>query len=319
MRYRIANTDGQGANVRPEPNTTAPPIFSVPEGGEVDGDEHAWRQVTDAAGEQGWIANEFLRHDGDHFVVANTEGLGANLRHEPSTSAERVKPIAEGTALAGAEHAWRRVSASTGRQGWIAEDLLVGVDPDLWSFDIGLACSRENYWDPNGQPKRRTAMERFNQLPYDRRKVIFEQSMDAGLDAEGIVDPDLRERWKLAMRTITLGEGFPGECPDLNPFMLAGEVGGVFRGGADNLNSSALGYFQFIAQKPIPVGNMFTPDFDYGHWKRFGPCPDDYAHQTEPVCQVREFIRAILGSTKHHGDPMSVVEEKRRAPHVWGP
>jgi Bacterial SH3 domain len=319
MRFRIANTDGLGANVRREPNLTTPPIDTLAEGAEVDGDEHAWRQVTDATGAQGWLADEFLGRDGDQFVVANTEGQGANLRGAPSTAAERIKSIPEGGTVTGAGHAWRRVSARTGQRGWIAVELMIAVDPEVWSFDIGLACSRENYWDPAGQPKRRAAMERFNRLPFERREAIFEHALDAGLDAEGVVDAAERDRWKLAMRTITLGDGFPGECPDLNPFMLAGEVGGVFRGGADTLNSSALGYFQFIAQKPIPVGDPFTPDFDFGHWKRFGPCPDDYAHQTEPVCQVREFIRAIQRSTKHHGDPMSVVEEKRRTPHVWGP
>jgi hypothetical protein len=92
----------------------------------------------------------------------------------------------------------------------------------------------------------------------------------------------------------------------------------VYRGGADSLNSSALGYFQFISQKPIDVGQGFDPSFDYGHWKSYGPC-EDYAHQTEPVAQVRQFIRAIRRSRKHNGDPMSVVEEKRRVPHVWGP
>jgi SH3-like domain-containing protein len=319
MRFRIANTQGQGANLRTEPSTTTPPVHALAEGVEVNGDEHAWRQVTDAAGVQGWLANEFLKQGGDRLVVANTGGQGANLRRQPDTGAERIKAIAEGAAVTGAEHAWRRVSDGAGNQGWIAEELMVGVDLDLWSFDLGLACSRENYWDPNGQPRRRAAMERFNQLPIERRKAIFETALDAGLDAEGIVDPAARDHWKQAMRTVTLGDGFPGECPDLNPFMLAGEVGGMFQGGADSLNSSALGYFQFIAQKPIPVGNSFTPDFDYGHWRHYGPCPDDYAHQTEPVAQVREFIRAIQRSTKHHGDPMSVVEEKRQAPHVWGP
>jgi SH3-like domain-containing protein len=319
MRFRIAKTDGQGANLRAEPNTASARLRGLAEGVEVNGAEHAWRQVTDAVGAEGWLANEFLKPDGDQFVVANTEGQGANLRRAPDTGAERIKVIAEGATVSGAEHAWRRVSDGTGQPGWIAEELMVALDPDLWSFDIGLACSRENYWDPDGQPKRRAAMERFNKLPMARRKAIFESAMDAGLDAEGIVDPATREHWKEAMRTVTLGDGFPGECPDLNPFMLAGEVGGVFRGGADSLNSSALGYFQFIAQKPIPVGTSFSPDFDFGHWRRFGSCPDDYAHQTEPVAQVREFIRAIQRSTKHHGDPMSVVEEKRRAPHVWGP
>ncbi len=318
MRFRISNTDGQGANLRPSPGTADAPIRSLAEGTEVNGDEHAWRQVTDADGAQGWVANEFLVPADGRFGIGHTEGQGANLRREPDLASERVKVLPEGLPVTGAEHAWRRVSTGADR-GWLAVEFLTPVDSDVWTFDLGLACSRENYWDPDGQPKRRAAMEQFNQLPFSRRKMIFEAALDAGLDAEDITDPGVRDHWKQAMRTISLGDGFPGECPDLNPFMLAGEVGGVFRGGADKLNSSALGYFQFLAQKPIPVGKPFSADFDFGHWKRFGPCPDDYSHQTDPVCQVREFIRAIQRSTKHHGDPMSVVDEKRTPPHVWGP
>jgi hypothetical protein len=100
--------------------------------------------------------------------------------------------------------------------------------------------------------------------------------------------------------------------------MLAGESGGVFRGGADALNSSALGYFQFISQKPIPVGVPFSPQYDYGHWKAYGPC-DDYAHQTEPASQVQQFIRAIRASGKYRGDPTGVVHDKATPPHTWGP
>jgi hypothetical protein len=294
MRFRVADTDGMGANLRPRPSTDLPPVRSLPEGTEVTGDEHAWRQVTDVGGAAGWVANEFLAAVDGRFRVSHTE-------------------------VSGAEHAWHRVAAGADR-GWLAAGLLVAVDDDVWTFELGLACSRENYWDPDGQPRRRAAMEAFNKLPFSKRREIFEVAMNAGLDAEEIGDTAERNHWKQAMRTVCLGDGgFPGECPDLNPFMLAGEVGGVFRGGADALNSSALGYFQFLAQKPIPLGELFRPEFDFGHWKRFGPCPEDYAHQTDPICQVREFIRAIRGSSKHHGDPMSVVDEKRTPPHVWGP
>jgi hypothetical protein len=225
------------------------------------------------------------------------------------------------------------VRTSDGLVGWAADtylapfgavDAVTLADAGCWTPAIGAACATENFWDPNGQPNRRAAMEQFNQLSRERRRAIFELAMDEGLSAEGIFDADERNHWKQAMRAVTLGgPDFPGECPDLNPFMLAGESGGVFRGGADpafgGLNSSALGYFQFLIQNPIPIGEMFGPQHDFGHWRRFGPFPDDYGRATEPVCQVRQFIRAIKGSGKHRGDPMSVVNEKATPPHVWGP
>ena len=120
------------------------------------------------------------------------------------------------------------------------------------------------------------------------------------------------------------GPDFPGENPGLNPLMLAGESGRVFRGGADQqfggLNSWALGYFQFLSQKYVPIGQPIVPAAcDYGYWRAYGPFPDDYGQQTNPVCQVRQFIGAIRASGKHRGAPMSVVREKSTPPHVWGP
>ena len=318
MRFQIVKTDGQGVNLRPGPDTSSAPITALPENSVVNGDEHAWRRVTDPAGNQAYIANEFLMSAPSGFVVANTGGLGVNLRAQPDSSADRVSALAEGAMVTAEAHAWRHVADGAGNQGWVADEYLLNVDADLWTFEIGLACSRENYWDPDGQPNRQAAMLRFNQASYQRRLAIFEAAMAAGLGAENVVDPTARDRWTQAMRSIILGDGFPGECPDLNPFMLAGEVGGVFHGGADFQNSSALGYFQFLSQNPIPVGTAFSPEFDFGHWKAFGPC-QDYAHQTEPASQVREFIRAIRASTKHQGDPMSVVQEKATPPHTWGP
>jgi SH3-like domain-containing protein len=318
VRCRIANTDGQGANLRPQPDTAGAPIQALAEGTLVACDDYAWRRITLPNGTQGWIANEFLAGVDGGFKVANTDDRGANVRVQPDTTADRVTALPEDAVVQGEAHAWRRTTTLAGVQGWVAEEFLAYLDTDIWTFEIGVACSRENYWDPSGQPNREAAMLRVNQIPLDRRRAVFEAALDAALDAEGMHDPSVRDQWKLAMRTITLGSGFPGECPDLNPFMLAGEVGGVFRGGADYLNSSALGYFQFIAQKPIPVGTPFSSQYDYGHWSSYGPC-EDYAHQTDPVSQVRQFIRAIQRSAKHKGDPMSVVREKSTPPHVWGP
>jgi SH3-like domain-containing protein len=319
MRFRVANTDGQGVHLRSEPSATASLVTALPEGTLVTGDDHAWRAVTDTTGNHGWMASEFLTASDDKFRVANTGGQGANMRAEPGMEARRIAALPDGALVTSEGFAFRHVVDNAGNNGWVAEEFLTAEDQDVWTFALGVACCAENYWDPNGQPHRRAAMEQCNQLPLNRRRAMFERAMDDGLTAEDISDPATRDIWKQAMRTVTLGDGFPGECPDLNPFMLAGEVGGVFRGGADALNSSGLGYFQFIAQKPIPIGTSFSPEFDYGHWRSFSPCPDDYAHQTEPVCQVREFIRAIRQSRKHHGDPMSVVQEKRTPPHIWGP
>ena len=186
-------------------------------------------------------------------------------------------------------------------------------DPGLWTPELGGMIAGEDLWDPNGQPRRREAMEQFNALPFDRRAEIFNSAMDAALTAEGVLDGGDRASWTRAMSLVVRGGPFGStsiiaENPDLNPFILAGESGGVFRGGAPKLNSAALGYFQFIATKP--------DGSDFGHWTQFMP-DHDRSMMTNPTSQVQEFIRAVLGG-RHHGDPFSVVDEKART-GVWGP
>lgn len=176
-----------------------------------------------------------------------------------------------------------------------------------WNPVLGQRIAQENFFGDN--PARQQAMVDFQKLSPEVRRQIFENAMDQGLTAEGINDPQQREVWKQTMRLMTMGSSeFPGENRDLNPFMLAGESGG-HPGNATRLNSSALGYFQFLAQN--------RDGSDYGHWSRYSPTPNDRSQMTNPTTQVRQYIRSVnLGSA--HGDPWSYIEQKRRT-HVWGP
>jgi len=344
-RFRVVHTDGMGVRLRERPLLDGGRRDGAPEGSVVDGEEHAWRLVQTEGRVTGWVADTYLRAEDGRFRVAGTDGLGVRVRALPFPGGGQLSSVAEGALVTGLEEAaYRQIRNGGGVAGWATADYLdrVPADDDPrehmgshqdgqdgdgelggsasgWTPALGAAIAKENLWDEGGQPVRRAAMERFNQLPGARRRAIFDAAMDAGLTAEGITSAGERNHWKQAMRAVVVGDGFPGECPDLNPFMLAGESGGVFRGGADRLNSSALGYFQFIAQKPIDPGEPFSPPFDYGHWRNCSPFPSDYSRQTDPVCQVRQFIRAIKGSRKHHGDPLSVVREKSTPPFVWGP
>lgn len=344
-KFRVVRTDGEGVLIRERPFLDGGRRGAVPEGSLVDGAEYAWRLVRTDNGLTGWVADAFLRPDGDRYRIVDTDGLGVRVREQPSPDGHWLGSAAEGRLVTGVEtQAYRQIRWEIGPVGWATAAYLdrmeaheeprenlsdreesgqeaggLGGTTAEWTSSLGAAIARENFWDPDGQPVRRAAMERFNRLPLTRRRAIFEAAMDAGLTAEGVTSSTDREHWKQAMRSVVVGDGFPGECPDLNPFMLAGEAGGVFRGGADCLNSSALGYFQFISQRPIPNGEGFSADHDYGHWRNSGPFPSDYGRQTDPACQVRQFIRAIRSSRKHHGDPLSVVREKASGDHTWGP
>jgi hypothetical protein len=67
VRMKVANTEGQGANMRQRPSTTAPVLRTLPDGTvvEVIGNEQNaegrnWRNVRDPGGATGWIASELL-------------------------------------------------------------------------------------------------------------------------------------------------------------------------------------------------------------------------------------------------------------------
>jgi len=60
VRLKVANTEGQGANMRQRPSTTAPILRTLPEGtaveaigGETNAEGRAWRNVRDPGGATG--------------------------------------------------------------------------------------------------------------------------------------------------------------------------------------------------------------------------------------------------------------------------
>ena len=67
-RVRIANTEGQGANLRAEPSASAPRVKTVRDGAELEivgpdrpADGRTWRNVRDPAdGASGWVATEVV-------------------------------------------------------------------------------------------------------------------------------------------------------------------------------------------------------------------------------------------------------------------
>jgi hypothetical protein len=67
-RMKIANTDGQGANMRRTPSTTAPVVRTLTEGtvvevigAEMNAEGRSWRNVRhEQTGDTGWIASELL-------------------------------------------------------------------------------------------------------------------------------------------------------------------------------------------------------------------------------------------------------------------
>lgn len=68
-RVRVANTEGQGANMRQRPSTTTPVVRSIPDGASLEvigadqqGEGRTWRNVRDPTeGASGWIVAEFLQ------------------------------------------------------------------------------------------------------------------------------------------------------------------------------------------------------------------------------------------------------------------
>lgn len=172
-----------------------------------------------------------------------------------------------------------------------------------------IVDNQENFFRESPDSVRPQAMAAWQRIPMSERNAIFEDSMTEALQRQGITDPGAAEHWRSAMRSI-VRDGRAAENSQLNPFMMAGEADGRWRNGANALNSSALGYFQFLSQNPNGT--------DYGHWDSYRPEGAQPRDQLDPVSQVEQFIIAINRSRVHRGDPHSVVRQKAQQGH-WGP
>lgn len=139
QRLEVANTGGDGANMRREPGQAGERVKTLVEGTvvevigtdrEVEG--RTWRNVRDAQGDSGWIISTFLVPEGtapppvaavpgsgvtpsaatpaprpttsatsapSRGQVGNTSGQGANIRSEPGSSGRVLKTLPEGATV----------------------------------------------------------------------------------------------------------------------------------------------------------------------------------------------------------------------------
>ena len=152
-------------------------------------------------------------------------------------------------------------------------------------------------------------VEQFNR-PMAEKQAEFDAAIERGLDEEGITDPGTRQQWRNSMTMMATGKGLAagrqGENPNLNPYMIAGEYTGK-PGTANESNSTALGYFQFLRQDS--KGNLYSHD-QY--------LPAEYKDNPyDSVGQVRQYIQAITRG-RYKGDMMGPIREKNNT-GVWGP
>jgi peptidoglycan/xylan/chitin deacetylase (PgdA/CDA1 family)/uncharacterized protein YraI len=144
--WHVAGTGGSGANVREEPSTNATVLAVLPDGTEVqplggptEGDGMYWLKIRSEPNVQGWVAADLLQPpnkgstyfrpkvtlpENPQWVVAGTDGAGANLRAQPSTNADILAVLEEGTSVQllegpiSAEGLWWRKVRAEGKEGW---------------------------------------------------------------------------------------------------------------------------------------------------------------------------------------------------------
>jgi cell wall-associated NlpC family hydrolase len=171
----VANTDGDGLNLRSAPSTSASILSGMPEGalvevvstGHVDAAGRNWAEVR-YAGQVGYGAAEYLSggstgstaslvsdtggfRQGALTVVHGTEGLGLNVRSAPGTSASIVTAVAEGAyawVLGGPEWSaagdpWYRVEI-WGKTGWVHGGYLTSVLEAPTGNDAGKRIVQES-------------------------------------------------------------------------------------------------------------------------------------------------------------------------------
>jgi len=135
-RVQVANTEGEGVNLRREPSLASQALRVILEGTMLDivgpdrdADGRRWRNVRDLDGETGWIPSPYLVAEGTvpppqsgassgppspsqpgsapptarptahQAQVGNTDGQGANIRSEPGSAGKVLKTLPEGAAV----------------------------------------------------------------------------------------------------------------------------------------------------------------------------------------------------------------------------
>mgnify|MGYP005858928751 FL=1 len=138
---RVVNTGDQGLLMRDQPGRSGKPIASLPEGTTLEiagpeqtADDITWRQVKEKGGKVGWVAAQYLKVERIFGLVsvANTGGVGVNLRAEPSKTAKIIVLLKEGTELKvvgedvlAEEMTWRNVKDDKDNVGWVSSQFLV--------------------------------------------------------------------------------------------------------------------------------------------------------------------------------------------------
>jgi uncharacterized protein YraI len=152
--WRIAGTDRQGVRLRENPSAQSSTVGAVAEGAVVDpvegpvtSDGGSWIRVQ-AGARQGWVPDRYLEPPAiaaspvpsavaspglpTDFVIRRTDGAGANVRESPSTSAQVLGNLPEGSMVQPVERpvsvegrAWQKVQGN-GLEGWV---LAVVVTP----------------------------------------------------------------------------------------------------------------------------------------------------------------------------------------------
>jgi cell wall-associated NlpC family hydrolase len=171
----VANTDGDGLNLRAAPSTGATILAGMAEGalvevvstGHVDAAGRAWAEVR-FGGQLGYSAAEYLSggsigdtatlvsttsgfQRGSLTVVNGTEGAGLNVRSNPGTSASILTAVAEGAyawILDGPEWSasgdpWYRVQ-TWGTTGWVHGGYLTSVSDAPTGNDTGKRLVQES-------------------------------------------------------------------------------------------------------------------------------------------------------------------------------
>src|SRR5215217_1965350 len=108
QRLQIANTGGDGANLRRDPGQNGEKIVTIPEGSlvEIVGPDRTvegtvWRNIRDLQGDTGWVAGGFLAPEGTAPIVsAPAPGTTSNATVVPGTSATSGTSGTSGTPVA---------------------------------------------------------------------------------------------------------------------------------------------------------------------------------------------------------------------------
>lgn len=182
---RAAFIAKSGVNLRAAPDTSSAVLAQLSMGAKVTltGELPGWKRVQDAAGREGYVAENFITQSmpfADKNDTVYVTKNGVNLRQEPSSGAASLGVMSANTKLTrtGIGDGWTRVRNAAGKTGYVASSFLTATAPRTTAKSSGTTAAPVN-----------SSGNRVVDIAYSMLGVryVFSSESRSGVDCSGLI------------------------------------------------------------------------------------------------------------------------------------